>query len=229
MRFTKLEDFYQVYGSHRNYVKAEVRKKHIRNFDEQFWTPASVNSSHTVLELGCGTGLFLAYLKKKGIENFIGVENDSKVFEYMPEYISKNVVLGDIWENIEKLDGSFDRIVMLDVFEHFSYFEGQKLLVRLKKLLARNGLIVLRIPNAASPFGLQYQYNDLTHKSVYGPGSIEHLALAAGFKVERRLSVQRGSRFNRFVENLLFRLLDLLLTEPPPLWGANMIVVLAPA
>ncbi|MCH7487471.1 MAG: hypothetical protein IIC04_10840 [Proteobacteria bacterium] len=87
---------------------------------------------------------------------------------------------------------------------------------------------MLRVPNAASPWGLQYQYNDLTHKAVYGPGSLQHLALAAGLEVVHRCSARRGSRFKRVLEDALHGLLDRILTEPPPLWGANMILVLEP-
>jgi cyclopropane fatty-acyl-phospholipid synthase-like methyltransferase len=228
MKFEKLEDFYQVYDSHRTYVNAEIRKKHIRNYDEQIWYPAALMPSHSVLELGTGTGLFLAYLAAKGVHKFQGVDNDPKVIDYMPKSISKKVIIGDIWKTVDKLNNLFDRIVLLDVFEHFSYFEGHKLLKVLQNQLAEDGKIVLRIPNAASPFGLQYQYNDLTHKAVYGPGSIGHLALAAGFRVETCISVRRGNGFKRLMEKILLGVVGRMLTEPPPLWGANMIVVLTP-
>ncbi|MBT7953762.1 MAG: methyltransferase domain-containing protein [Rhodospirillaceae bacterium] len=227
MNFEKLEDFYQVYDQHRTYVKAEIRKKHIRNYDDQYWRPAQGSASHSVLELGTGVGLFLAYLKAKGVNKFTGIDSDPKVKEYMPQEISENVIIGDIWTEIQNFSEPFDRIVLLDVFEHFSFMEGQRLLVQLKDLLEPDGKIVLRAPNAASPFGLQYQYNDVTHKAIYGPGNLQHVALAAGLQVEKFQSVRRGSYFKRFLENIVLGFLDKVLTEPPPLWGANMIAVLS--
>ncbi|MBT3358032.1 MAG: hypothetical protein HN403_00210 [Rhodospirillales bacterium] len=77
MEFEAPEDFYRVYDAHRTYVPAVVRPKHMRNFDEQFWRPAQVEPGHSVLELGCGTGLFLAYLQAKGISDFSGVDADA--------------------------------------------------------------------------------------------------------------------------------------------------------
>ena len=68
MKFELLVDFYHVYESHRQYVTASVRKKHIRNFDKQFWEPAEVAVNHSVLELGTGTGIFLSYLQYKGVK-----------------------------------------------------------------------------------------------------------------------------------------------------------------
>ena len=228
MKFEKLEDFYQVYDQHRTYVRAEVRRKHIRNFDEQFWTPAEVQTSHSVLELGTGTGLFLAYLLAKGCTDVAGVDGDPKVVEYMPDNVTACFTHGQIDSYLNSLDRKFDRIVLFDVFEHFSYFEGRELLVRLRKCLAPDGRITLRVPNAASPWGLQYQFNDLTHKALYGPGSIEHLAYAAGFGVRRLLSARRGGWLSRLAEDIVHGILNQMLTEPPPLWGANMIIVLEP-
>ena len=229
MDFQKLEDFYRVYDQHRTYVRAEVRRKHLRNFDKQFWRPARASTGHSVLELGSGVGLFLAYLVAKGVTDFAGVEQDEMVIDYMPEDIARRVTIGDIWECLDGFERKFNRIVLFDVFEHFSYFEGCRLLTRLRGLLdPDDGLIVLRVPNAASPWGLQYQYNDLTHKAVYGPGSLQHLALAAGFEVVHRCSARRGSRPKRVLEDGLHWILDRILTEPPPLWSANMIMVLAP-
>jgi cyclopropane fatty-acyl-phospholipid synthase-like methyltransferase len=72
-KFEKIEDFYQVYNKHRTYVKAEVRRKQLRRFDKKIWLPSGMTAQHSVLELGCGTGLFLAYLEAKGVAKFTGM------------------------------------------------------------------------------------------------------------------------------------------------------------
>ena len=137
MDFQKLEDFYRVYDQHRNYVRAEARPKHLRNFDEQFWRPARVNAGHSVLELGSGVGLFLAYLDAKGVTDFTGVEQDENVIDYMPEDIARRVTIGDIWDSLDGFERKFNRIVLFDVLEHFSYFEGRRLLARLSSPLKK--------------------------------------------------------------------------------------------
>ncbi|MBI5164434.1 MAG: class I SAM-dependent methyltransferase [Magnetospirillum sp.] len=229
MGFERLEDFYRVYGEHRTYVRAEVVRKHIRNFDEQFWDPAQARTDHTILDLGCGVGLFLAYLQAKGVQDVLGIDGDAKVKAYMPPEVAEKVVIGDIWETLAATTKRFDRIALFDVFEHFDPIEGRRLLVELTSKLKPDGRIVLRVPNAASPWGLQYQYNDVTHKAAYGPGSLQHVALAAGLKTVARLDARRGGRLRRLAEDMLHGALNRILTDPPPLWGANMVVVLAAA
>ena len=58
--------------------------------------------------------------------------------------------------------------------------------------------------------------------------SFKHVAYATGYRVERRLSARRGNPVKKLIESFVFRVLDSVLTEPPPLWGANMIIVLSP-
>lgn len=227
--YTRPEDFYQVYDSHRTYVRAEARKKHLREFTRNLWRPAGFRSHHRVLELGCGTGLFLAYLERMGVADFQGVEMDPKARNYMPSTIAGRVQTATFEDFLGSYGGQpFDRIVLLDVFEHFDPGEGVALLRKLAGLLAEDGRIVLRIPNMASPWGLQFQFNDLTHKGQYAPGNIRQLAMAAGYDCEACLAYSRGSPVRRWTTMLVEGLLNRMLTDPPPVWSANFVAILRP-
>ena len=59
-------------------------------------------------------------------------------------------------------------------------------------------------------------------------GNIRHLAHAAGYDCLTCFSARRGNSFKYFLEDCVHALLNRMLTEPPPVWGANMIVVLKP-
>ena len=118
--------------------------------------------------------------------------------------------------------------MLLDVFEHFSYIEGNNLLVRLAHDLNANGKIIIRVPNGSSPLSLQYQFGDVTHKAIYAPSAIEFVALASGFKVESLIPVIRGNISKQIIEKIIFGVLNRVMPDPPPLWQANMVVILAP-
>jgi hypothetical protein len=114
---------------------------------------------------------------------------------------------------------------MLDVLEHFSPVEGARLLVRLHSLLSPGGLIVARVPNIGSPWGLSHQYGDITHKAAYSAGTLHQLGLAAGYEVVAFLAQRRGPPFRRFCEDILHGLLNRILTTRPAVWSANIIVI----
>lgn len=228
MQYQKPEDFYAVYDTHRTYVRAEVRKKHLAEFGRNLWSPGAFQADHRVLEIGCGTGLFLAFLAAKGVTDFTGIEMDPKVRDYMPENIASRVQSTTLEAFLAAHDGTpFDRIVLLDVFEHFSMFEGVDVLRSLTSILADDGRIIMRVPNCASPWGLQFQFNDLTHKAMYAPGNVGHIAMAAGLRSLGARPYTRGSAFRRLTTRVIEGTLNKLLTDPPPIWTANFVAVLA--
>ncbi len=227
MDFAKPEDFYRVYDRHRTYVRAEVRRKHLAEFGRNIWEPAAFRPEHRVLELGCGVGLFLAFLQAKGVGDFRGVEMDAKAREFMPESISQRVSTESFETFFERHQGApFDRVVLLDVFEHFSPGDGVELLRKIVRILKKDGRIVLRMPNMGSPWGLQYQFNDLTHKALYAPGNIRQLAMAADLNCRACLAYTRGSTGRRMTNAMMERIFNFLLTDPPPIWSANFVAIL---
>jgi SAM-dependent methyltransferase len=223
------EDFYAVYPSFRQYATPELKPKHVRQFDREFWQPTEARSNMSVLEIGCGAGLFLAYLKSKGIKHFFGLDLDAKIAEFIPADLMTHVRIVDVWEYLDLAPPhSFDRVAMFDVFEHFAPAEGVALLKKINNVLKPDGRVVMRVPNAASPWGLQYQYHDLTHKAAYNTGSLRQVALAAGFETLSFFGQQKGNGFRRTREKMLHGLLSWMLTEPPGIWSANFLAVLAP-
>ncbi|MBI3113403.1 MAG: class I SAM-dependent methyltransferase [Rhodospirillales bacterium] len=225
------DDFYKSYAAYKRYQTPVVKAKHVRWYDREFWAPAGCTPETSVLEIGSGTGEFLAYLKRKGVKRFEGVERDRDAVAVMEPALKDRVHVGDAWQFLARGDGvrPFDRVVMLDVLEHFSAVDGVRLLEKIKGVLASDGLVVVRVPNMSSPWGGIYQFSDLTHKTAYTPGSLEQLALAAGYEAAAFLPQRRGSPFRRFAEDCLHWLLARMLATAPTVWTANVIAVLRPA
>ena len=226
-KIEKAEDFYQFYGAFKRYRTPVIKSKHLRWYDREFWLPAKCTVHMSVLELGSGPGEFLLYLHCKGVKRIKGVEMDRDSVAAMAPELADTVEVTDIWNYLDCVSTNerWDRIVMLDVLEHFSPMEGARLLKRLRALLAPNGLVVVRVPNMGSPWGPSYQYGDLTHKALYSAGSLHQLGLASGYDVVGFYPQRRGPRFRRFCEDVLHGILDRILTVPPTIWTANIIVV----
>jgi cyclopropane fatty-acyl-phospholipid synthase-like methyltransferase len=223
---------YDSYAAFKNYSTPEIGSKHIRRFDREVWEPAGFEVGHSVLEIGCGTGLFMAYLAAKGITNLVGIDRDPALADVVPEPVRGRFHVADapIFVKDACARGeTYDRIALFDVLEHFDGDEGRALLAGMGEILAPDGRIVIKVPNAASPWGQQFQYGDLTHKTAYTPESLAQQAIAAGFVCLSAWPHLLGSPARRTWEGMLHAVLDKVLTSPPPIWQGNFYGLLAKA
>ena len=219
---------YRTYGDFKGYSTPVVKAKHIKRLDREVWMPASFDVGHSVLELGCGTGLFLAYLHAKGLEDFVGVDLDPKLADVVPEAVRSRFQAADIWAFLDGLpvEKRFDRIALFDVLEHFSAADAGRLLSALLGRLTDTGRVVLKVPNAGSPWGLQFQYGDLTHITAFTPGSLRQLAIDSGFGGVMCYPHELGSPTRRILDRTFHAVLGRVLMTPPEIWTANFFAVL---
>lgn len=222
---------YQTYHIHKAYSVPEITDKHVRRLDREIWRPGGYAPDMSVLEVGCGTGLVLAYLARKGITRLTGIDQDPHLTPFIPAEVRDRFEAVDVQaflNRIETNSTTFDRILMFDVLEHFDPEAGVALLARLAGLLSDGGRIHLKVPNAGSPWGQQFQYGDLTHKTAHTPESLRQQAAAAGLTCRYVYGQKLGSPARQRWEGLLNGLLDRILTSPPEIWEGNIFAVLAP-
>ena len=221
-------NFYGGYEDFKEYQTPDLRKKHIAQFDREFWTISECTSDMSVLEIGCGAGQFLRYLAHKEVQFFRGLDQDPALSEYIHTDVAGNFVVSDAFEYFADLGTAddYNRVVMFDVLEHFSVEDGANLLSTIKSHLTSDGQIIIRVPNMASPWGGQYQYGDLTHKAAYTPSSMRQLAGSLGLFCSAVYPQKRGSRSRSLLQNILQGTLNKMLVDPPEIWSANFIAVL---
>lgn len=126
-----------------------------------------------VLEIGFGSGSFMAWARQAGaIISGCELIQDLCLAGIAQGYDTR---FGDL--NVFSAElGSFDLIVALDVMEHIPTENLIDFMIQVKSLLKQGGSFVARVPNGASPWGLNNQYGDITHVSVLTEGRFRQLA-----------------------------------------------------
>jgi SAM-dependent methyltransferase len=218
--------FYQGYAEFKDYRTPALNAKDTARLDAEVWVPGGFGGDFAVLDLGCGTGRHLAYFSAKGINKLTGVEFDEKAVAAAPEELRGSIHCTDILEFLGKDAAHYNRITCFDILEHFSKEDGLELLKRLVPRLSAGGAVLVKVPNAASPWGAGFQYGDLTHITAFTPDSLAQMAAAAGLKAESFWGHQLGSPARRLRSRILHRILGWLIASPPQIWDGNFFALL---
>jgi len=122
-----------------------------------------------VLEIGFGNGAFLDFSKSIGW-NISGVE-------IIPDLVDRAVqnkykAFQDI--NDIPAQNKYDLIVAFDVLEHIESNQILNFFKKIKNFLHPNGILIIRVPNGSSPFGLSNQHGDITHHSIITESKMDY-------------------------------------------------------
>lgn len=150
----------------------------------KFRMVASTTQSNRLMDYGCGTGYFPAFMKDKGFD-VTGVEVDEKAREFARNQFGINVVSPQDFL-AGKIEGSFDVITMWHVLEHVEKLD--QVMLRLKAYLSGDGVLVIALPNCSSLDARFYKenwaaYDVPRHLWHFTPSAFEKLALKHGMKI----------------------------------------------
>lgn len=148
-------------------------------FDAEVLSRVPPDRRHRLLEIGFGNGSLLGWAGAHFTE-LVAVEQSAMLVERarsagVRAYESLNE-LGD--------DQLVDVAVAMDVLEHLTSDEIEKMLVGIGKILRPGGLFIARFPNGDSPFGRINQNGDITHVNAIGCMKMTYLAGRANLTLE---------------------------------------------
>ena len=211
-------------------VRPVLKAKHLHQFDREFLRASGADPSMSVLEVGCGTGIFLRYLVRRGFGHIIAVDSDAGLAPVLDDLEAVDIRLTDAAAVIGALPpASVDRIVLFDVAEHIPLDALCALMRGLKPLLAPGGRIVLRVPNCSSPWGMKVYFGSFDHVTAFTPERVEELAAATGFRVVRQFGSDTGTGLRKLAQTILHWALSHCLVYRPDYWEVCLIAVLEAA
>ncbi len=135
-----------------------------------------------ILELGCGAGGLVAFLRRRGYANVAGVDTSTEQVELARASGVEGVSHADLFDALRALaNGCCDVVVAFDVIEHLTKDEALQLATEVGRVLSRDGRWIIHTVNAESPFFGRVRYGDFTHETAFTQRSIRQMLLSAGF------------------------------------------------
>jgi SAM-dependent methyltransferase len=179
------EGFYAAYGAltgHQRAPSSSERAAAARQLHARWkrWLPASRTAP--VLDVGCGPGLFLAYLQQCGYTDVTGIDWSASEVARAGEAGIRGVVQAEATGFLAGVKDRYGLIALLNVFEHLHKDEVLTLLRQLHAALAPGGRVIAVTPNGLSPFAGATRYWDFSHELAFTPASWRQLAATAGFQ-----------------------------------------------
>lgn len=191
-------------------------KREFLEFDINYAHYLPKEKDAKILDIGCGNGQFLAYLKLKGFTEMCGVETDLKKVEFCKNDLSFNVShICELDQFLTDFKGFFDLVVLMEVIY---YFPDEKLFPYLKAIyeaLKDNGVIIVQVFNGANFTGAFYKIKDPDINRTYYEGSLKKCLEETEFKVislrARKCKIDSAGRFLWFcLQNMWFLVLKII-------------------
>jgi SAM-dependent methyltransferase len=163
---------YTLHSGHATEGSADFDRVRAHYFRD--WLPSDPDTP--VLDLGCGNGQLLGFLRRSGLRSVLGVDRSPAQVERSRRAApGAEVVLGDGTALLRERAGGFGAIFCIDVLEHLTRDELLESLHLIVAALRPGGVLIAQVPNADSPFHGAIRYGDLTHELAFTVDAMAHL------------------------------------------------------
>ncbi len=142
-----------------------------------------VERSAAILEIGCGHGAFLYFMRQAGYLNATGIDDSPEQVQEARRLGIVEVQNADLAEHLKTISTeSLDVLVAFDVIEHFTKGELSRLADEFYRVLKPGGRLITHQPNTEGPFGSFMRHWDFTHETGFTRQSIAQLLLSSNFR-----------------------------------------------
>lgn len=197
-----------LYDSYISYIRSRsfediqsdlnTRKPYIEELIKNFF-PNDRNIN--ILDIGCGHGAFLYFLKEKVYKNLKGLDISPEQVKLANELGLDNISHCNLLEEIPRLkENSYDVILAFDIIEHFTKDEIFEILESAFRTLKNNGKLIIHVPNGEAIFPGRIFHGDFTHEVCFTRSSLNQILTACGF---RNISFHEDKPFIHGLKSLI--------------------------
>lgn len=164
----------------------------------------SITPETSFLDIGCGKGYFLRYLREKGILNLVGIEPCEELLDYK---VFNNIQLGSFESNCFN-NKSFDIVFTCHTLHHLKQkypIDALKEMSRISKRYA----VIIEVNNVNLPMFLVslMKYRMERNAIIYNRSKVVSMAKRAGFRIIyagnlKSCYISGGSLFYKFLSKI---------------------------
>ena len=152
------------------------------------------DKSARIIDIGCGNGGFVYFLRECGLENAHGIDISKEQIDLGRKMGIENIEHDDLCKFLPRKQGFYDVIFAIDILEHFLKDEIFTIVEFIYESLKNDGLLVIQTNNGESPFFGRIRYGDFTHEIAFTKGSLRQLLSGIGFREANFYSTQPVSK-----------------------------------
>ena len=138
-----------------------------------------IEKNAPILDVPCGHGNFLWFLRGQGFTNVLGIDIDNGRVAIAKE-LGLSAQQADVFHYITN-QSDLSLIASLDFIEHNDKENIQSLIASYYKALRKGGILIIRTPITDSLLGTYDLNNDITHKWAGNSNILEYLLIREGF------------------------------------------------
>lgn len=177
--YQRQADWHGYRGAEHVRSKHETRRPYYRWYTKG-WLPEDKGTP--ILDIGCGSGQFLYFLRGEGFTDAYGIDVDARQVEIGRE-LGLDCRRQPVSEHLGEDGPLYGLVAMLDILEHFTREELFPMLEAVSSRLRPGGRLIVSVPNAEGPDGLRAVYSDITHEIAFSLTSLSEMLFCHGLKL----------------------------------------------
>jgi len=171
------ESFYEGLHKWRDYEKTSS------GFAGWYYDCLPSDREARILDIGCGDGKFLFFLKRNGYARPEGLELSAGLADIAHRRVGCPVhLVDDTVDFLKAHRGRYETITMNDVLEHIPKEDIIHFLSVAREALVPGGNLVVNVPQVSGFTSLYCRYVDFTHQIIFSEMSLRQVLLLAGFE-----------------------------------------------